>query len=713
MEKKIVITAVILTAFINLYYFVHLNKNTADIALFDKTNITFYFDPSDDKAVSKPAFLKKLRDFSEENNVEIAQYSFLSSDNIDIYSTMPKAYKEALLIPGLIFNRNIKVHDFEELLDVGYKNLFYLNTKDMDIIQSLSDEVKDACMLYYSESAFNDNAAVFASFANDQDLRFLPVFILFIFVFALLIFFYYSKSRQAYVIYRLWGYTRMQVYHILNKPLYKPLFFTMILSSLAMTGILYHFVFSKLLLQILFMMSVFHAAIVLLLFLLSAALFSLSFAAVNNQNRKKDLSKMMITACASKFLLLLLIIFFCGNLFSQKAELQEKQDSLALWQNTKNLFAINESYSPFYAESLANEDILNHKILSVYKDLSESGKVFIIDTINFEHSRKVYNETADEPDYDYNYKINVKSEEDLYSPDGRNIFVDKNYLKRHPIHTADRKNVMDFIDNNGDVLNILVPLKYKKFEFLIEDSYQKWFYFQKIDVANYYREDSNLKKIEKNIDELKINIIWAADNQHYFTYNQYSGDQMNTITDPIVTVYTQNIDNSCLAACLGGSMLLESADEYSALKEVSAVTQKYDVSELNTVTSIYDQKGEEIKNLEDSIDSLILNTAVVFLLLIMFMAVITYAYYKTFLPAIIIKSLYGYRFASIYKYLILTNLLINLAVIPASAIIYKKISLSVLLTAGLISALDYLTAAAISGYLLKKGELSFIKGELK
>ena len=78
MEKKIVITAVILTAFINLYYFVHLNKNTADIALFDKTNITFYFDPSDDKVVSKPAFLKKLRDFSEENNVEIAQYSFLT-----------------------------------------------------------------------------------------------------------------------------------------------------------------------------------------------------------------------------------------------------------------------------------------------------------------------------------------------------------------------------------------------------------------------------------------------------------------------------------------------------------------------------------------------------------------------------------------------------------------------------------------------------------
>ena len=55
--------------------------------------------------------------FFEENNVEIAQYNFLTRDKIDIYSTNKDNYKELLFIPNFIFNRDIKVHDFDELLD--------------------------------------------------------------------------------------------------------------------------------------------------------------------------------------------------------------------------------------------------------------------------------------------------------------------------------------------------------------------------------------------------------------------------------------------------------------------------------------------------------------------------------------------------------------------------------------------------------------------
>ena len=61
-----------------------------------------------------------------------------------------------------------------------------------------------------------------------------------------------------------------------------------------------------------------------------------------------------------------------------------------------------------------------------------------------------------------------------------------------------------------------------------------------------YKEAGNKTKIHKELDDLNINIIYIKNNQKYFTYNPYSGDCMNTIKDPIVTVYTENIDNSNL-----------------------------------------------------------------------------------------------------------------------------------------------------------------------
>ena len=108
------------------------------------------------------------------------------------------------------------------------------------------------------------------------------------------------------------------------------------------------------------------------------------------------------------------------------------------------------------------EDILNNKILKVYQDLSDLDKVFIISTRNFDRSNVV------DDNYDYTYLYDLENEEDLYSPYGRNIVVDKNYLKRHKIKSVNGKNAADMIDIDGDVLNILVPQKYKKYERVIE-----------------------------------------------------------------------------------------------------------------------------------------------------------------------------------------------------------------------------------------------------
>lgn len=706
MEKKVVIMIVIWTTLINIFSFWRINENTIDRLLYDRITISVRFH-TENANDPMSEFLNKIKKISEENDIEIAQYSFLSSNKVDIYSTMKEKYKEGLFIPNIIYNRDIKVHDFEKISDVGFKNLLYIDTKDKGIIKSISEELKDDYEVQYLESVFKDNKILFTMIFDYMDINSLPILATFIFLFIIALFFYYSRIGEKFVICRLWGYTYIQTYYILNKFLYKPLFLTIILNGLAISGITYRFSFFNLLPEVLFEMMAFNIVIILLLFFLSIALFY--FTAVDDSSRKERMSKIVIISYVSRVLLLLLIVFFGENIFNQKQELDKKFDSLAAWNDTKNLFNLQETYSPFYHDNLASENVLNDKILKVYKDLSDLDKVFIIKTLNFERP----DITAENEDYDYNYLLDVKNEEDIYSPHGKNIVVDKNYIERHTIKFAGKGNIVHMIDDNDDVLNVLMPLKYKSHKKIIENSFKEWFYFQKVKVTNKYKKASNQKKVKKNYDDLKVNIIYVENNQRYFTYNPYSGDSMNTIEDPIITVYTENIDNSYLASCLGSYMFVESKDEYSALEEISSITQKYNVNELNSISSVYDRKGEEINDLEDRINQLRLNTIIIFLLLIMFMIVITYSYFKAFFPVIIIKSLHGYEFTYIYKYLILANLFINISIVIFLTIVYKQILLYVIIAISLISLIDYFVARILNMYLLMLGEIQFIKGDFK
>ncbi|MDO4338395.1 MAG: DUF1430 domain-containing protein [Eubacteriales bacterium] len=710
MEKKLVITVVILTALLNVFFFLHISNRTIDKLLSDKTTVSFRFHTNEQDR-SKTEFLNKIRVFSEENKVEIAQYSFLTSDKIDIYSTMEDKYKEILFVPNFVFNRDIKVHNFEEIFDVGFKNILYIDTSNTDIIKKFSETLKNDCDLYYSKTALENNIFSFDELFRYKDLNFPSILSFYLFAFMVVVLFYYSISKKRYFIYKLWGYREIRIYCILNKPLYISLLLTIVLSNLVMSGIIYKFSFSSLLFEVFLTMLKLDVIIILLISILLLLFFRL-FCFITISNRKKGLTKMMAILYFPRIILFFAIIFSFEQFFYQNTELKETLDGLTLWNNTENLYNLYETYSPYYVDNLAAEDILNEKFFRVYKELSDSDKVFIIKTTNFERPRTNVSSTKSQEGFDYSYKINMESEEDLYSPYGKNIVVDKNYLKRHIIKSLDGKNVLDTIDNNDNVLNILVPFKFKHYENIIENSFKEWFYFQKVEVPNIYRESKGQNKIKKNINDLKINIVYTKNGQNVFTYNPNSGDNFNIISDPIITVYTENLDNSFLAACFGDYIFIESTGEYSALKEISAITQKYNVIELNSISSVYDKKGEEIRTLESEMNNLVLNTIIIFCFLIMLMIIIVYIYYEAFFPKIIIEFLHGYSFFQIYKHLLLTNLIINTFTLFMAVIVYKKITLYMIIITTLMSFADYVVEKIINGYLLIKGEIQFAKGRL-
>ena len=703
MEKRVVITIVVLTILFNIFFFLHIGNSTVSSFLTDKITVSFKPHKETMHVDSKNEILKKVQDFFEENNIEIAQYNFLTRDKIDIYSTNKDKYKELLFIPNFIFNRDIKVHDFDELLDVGFKNLLYVDTDNQDIIKSLSEILKDDCKVYYVKSALESNNFSFNHFFRYNNNSF-PVFAFFIFVCIMLIFFYYSVNRKKYFIYKLWGHSDAWIYYILNKPLFISLLSTAIFSNLVIAITVYKNILSRIMLEVFLNMLILNIVSVLLIFILSIPLFKL-FCVVTNTGRKKGLIKIIGMSYVARVLLFLLIIFSYEQFFDKNMELREKLENLSVWEDTKNLYNIYEAYSPYYVDNLAAEDVLNYKMLKVYKELSDLDKVFIIQTANFERKKKKDGYTK------YSYEFSVKTQEDAYSPYGKNIVVDKNYLKKHTIKSLGGENVIDLIDDSADVLNVLVPEKFKDYEASIENSYKEWFYFQKVEVTNMYKEAEGKSKVVKNIEDLKVNIIYIGNKQNIFTYNSHSGDGFNFIEDTIISVYTENVDNSFLASCFGDYIFMESKDEYSALKEISAITQKYDVIELNNVGSVYDKRGEEIKDIEADINNLILNTVVMYLFLLMFMLVIIYAYYKSSFSTITIKSLYGYGFWQIYKRFILGNLFINLATLLLVGFIYKKISLYMLIIIVLMSITDYFLSKLVSTFLIVKGELKLIRSE--
>lgn len=710
MEKRVVITIVVLTILFNIFFFLHIGNTTVSSFLTDKITVSFKIHKETAHVNSKNEILKKVQAFFEENNIEIAQYNFLTRDKIDIYSTNKDNYKELLFIPNFIFNRDIKVHDFDELLDVGFKNLLYVDTDNQDIIKSLSEILKDDCKVYYMKSALESNNFSFNHFFRYNNNNSFPVFAFFIFVCILLIFFYYSVNRKKYFIYKLWGYSDAWIYYILNKPLFISLLSTAIFSNLVIAITVYKNILSRIMLEVFLNMLILNIVSVLLIFILSIPLFKL-FCVVTNTGRKKGLIKIIGISYVARVLLFSLIVLSYEQFFDKNMELKEKLENLSVWEDTKNLYNIYEAYSPYYVDNLAAEDVLNYKMLKVYKELSDLDKVFIIKTINFEHLKLEKPSRKKQNEIECVYKLDVKKQEDLYSPYGKNIVVDKNYLKKHTIKSLEGENVIDLIDNSADVLNVLVPEKFKDYEASIENSYKEWFYFQKVEVTNMYKEAEGKSKVVKNIDDLKVNIIYIGNNQNIFTYNSHSGDGFNFIEDTIISVYTENIDNSFLASCFGDYIFMESKDEYSALKEISAITQKYNVIELNNVGSVYDKRGEEIKDIEADLNNLILNTVVMYLFLLMFMIVIIYTYYKSSFSTITIKSLYGYGFWQIYKRFILGNLFINLAILLLMGFIYKKISLYMFIIIVLMSIVDYFLSKIVSTFLIVKGELKLIRSE--
>ncbi|MEN0399459.1 hypothetical protein AAGX49_14540 [Staphylococcus aureus] len=99
---------------------------------------------------------------------------------------------------------------------------------------------------------------------------------------------------------------------------------------------------------------------------------------------------------------------------------------------------------------------------------SKENPGFLIDTENFT------SEGGELPLYKMNEEENNSIE-----PDGKTIIVDPNYLKRHHMVTPQSEDVLRYIQHDKYTRNILVPIKFKRYEHKIRKNFTKDFKFKR------------------------------------------------------------------------------------------------------------------------------------------------------------------------------------------------------------------------------------------
>lgn len=202
---------------------------------------------------------------------------------------------------------------------------------------------------------------------------------------------------------------------------------------------------------------------------------------------------------------------------------------------TKNIYATEVMYTAENDGAAAYMEIATQSN-TLFHLLEQHRDGFVMDAYNYQEIDE--NGTLLYTQNDLSLPVEL-------DPAGHHIRESPNYFKFNPVETVSEDPIENQIIWEDNTLNILVPEKHKLSENEIIAEYLELFYFEKIEVDNIYPEDMGQPLLKDSMQDLKINIIYVKDGQEYFTFRtDLARTTNNSITDPIVSIYTGNIHSS-------------------------------------------------------------------------------------------------------------------------------------------------------------------------
>lgn len=590
--------------------------------------------------------LKKIELYSENKGIEIAQYSYLGPNKIDIYTTMQDNYAGIKRLPHYIVGKSIEIHNFDQVCNVGFKGIIYVDTKNTAELNDLSKLLSDDCELTIHGSTTT---------SSDYLVGYKRILLIYIITYLSFVVFDFISKKREYFIKYIFGYSKFDIFITLCSDYYVIYLIANLVGILFCCSAVAIYISKSLVVQTLLIYIIVIAFQLAILTCILTFSYIIIYSRIGYNSQLCNNKALYLTG-ALKLLTIIFATILLSELIHKIEGLSTLMNNYDKWSEAKNYFNIYETYPPSRLNDLAFEDEYNNRMKLVYDELNTSGKEFILNTNNFEHD-SLQNTSID--NIHYNYLDNIKTDNDIYSPYGYNIYIDKNYLEVNMIQTTSGHYAIENLSEDSDVLNILVPEKYSDHEQIIYANYLDWFNFQRNVVRNIYNEAKGLKEEYSDINNLKVNIIYIKNGTKVFTYNPYSGDKDSMIADPIITVYSGNIDNSFLAYCYGSYIYFRSQNEYSALKELSYVTTKYNAFELNNVESVYERIGATIDTYQIETNKAIIEMLVLLVTFVTMILVHIFIFYKIYSPTILIKIIFGYNYLQIFYKSILTSIILE------------------------------------------------------
>ncbi|MBH7161241.1 DUF1430 domain-containing protein, partial [Clostridioides difficile] len=416
-------------------------------------------------------------------------------------------------------------------------------------------------------------------------------------------------------------------------------------------------------------------------------------------NGKKPYGFVNIIHFTLKIVFVSFLILSINNCILNYNILQTQLGNLSEWDKAKNVY--NLTLKDTGEQSLGKEEVIkNAKIKGFYKSLVEEKDAFLIDTTNFE---KLENGS-------YMYEINSKGKKPEVSQYGKNIKINKNYLKVNPIY-SNGKEIFNLIDYDDKTINLLVPKKLQVHENEIKKEFRELFYFEKIEVENMYNEELNrdLNKTKKS--DLNVNIIYVDNNQSYFTYNSLvMDDNRNLINDPIAIVDIDNIDDSFYLSYISRCVYFNSK-KLDALADISKIIEAQGVeANIQSLRAVYNEYGLEINKLEKYLNSEIFTIIIIAISNLMITYNIVVSYYERNKYKLYIKKIFGYSATARSILLIISLILTN--VIPIG-IISTRVDLSnnIVLFGLLILVVEVIISIILDKIISNSSFNKIIKGE--
>lgn len=635
----------------------------------DTTSITINF--SDSSKIGK--YDDWIKDLAKKNKVNISKYVFKNENEMIVYTTdtslnekinlgkgrMPKEESKEFISNFESGDKNqsgqfktfdsdtkITIKSIDDISNSGMGGVLYVSTNDLhkinELIKDIPRDVADA-KIY---DRYNDlNMYISESLIKD-------IFLVAICFFVSIVHYSIRKSRKLSIL-RINGFCGKDIIIELCKELLSIMGVSMITAY-----ILYLIFIRKS--NMVFELSNFFAIVAVTCISLNIILFVLVIYIYIKKSNYKNLIKgkkpyfiINIMHLSLKFIFVLFLFISIKSCYLNLTNLNKQLDNLSEWEKTKNIYRIEVNNTG--EKSLSKEEVdRNEKIKNFYDEMISRKKAFMIDASNYYKDEE-----------GYLYELNSANQIPEVSSSGKNITINENYLK------STRLNVLSKINHNKNIRNILVPKTLKKYEKEIKKEYLDEFYYEKVDVENFYNKELNLPKNNIKKSDLEINIIYIEDNQSYFSYDvNVEPDNKNKIENPIVIVDNKNIDKSYYYSYMTRCIYFYS-DKQDPYGEILPIIKKTGVeNSIHSLVSVYNEHGKLINDLKDKINKEIFTVMILFISNIMIIFNIIASYYEENKYKLYLEKIFGYSWVDRNKQLF--SILILMDIIPMIVIGLNK-----------------------------------------